>query len=347
MKKGCDCRDNCFRGLSPENVYKHRLNIAELTKAEHDMYLMGVTMACLANPSETSRHKARRRLRASYVYQGRRVCLEAFLYLENVTHYQLKRIRHHVITHGVAPRVHGNIGKKPYNTFSLDIYKHATEFLKQYLDQHSGGAAKDSKKIFIQGDTRRNLYDAYREYGEILEPGIKLMGYSTFRCFMKEQFPHIKFCTKKADLSNVSVPFKSGKCMVYDKNKDPARIEAEKAKSIAKKNSMAAKKKEKNQIIIQHEIQMTEDESEHQIVVQQQQLQTVQVSQNQQVQQVQTIQQVGQHQIVQQIPVSDDSGSQPIEVIPLTVVQQPQQTYIVTPVSHLQTSVHGAWYSRH
>ncbi|XP_018566698.1 uncharacterized protein LOC108907476 isoform X2 [Anoplophora glabripennis] len=198
FKRGCECQDeSCFRGLNPESVYKHRLNIAELTKSEHDMYLMGVTMACLANPDTTVRHKERRRLRAQYVYQGRRVCLDAFLYLENCTHYQLKRIRKHVMTHGVAPRVHGNYGKKPHNTFSLDIYRHATEFLKQYLEQHTGerDIVNTKQPIQLPWDvTRKNLHDAYKEYGQILEPGIKLMGYSTFRHFMKEQFPHVKFC---------------------------------------------------------------------------------------------------------------------------------------------------------
>lgn len=198
FRRGCECQDeSCFRGLSAESVYKHRLNIAELTKAEHDMYLMGVTMACLANPDTTVRHKERRRLRAQYVYQGRRVCLDAFLYLENCTHYQLKRIRKHVMTHGVAPRVHGNHGKKPHNTFSLDIYKHATEFLKQYLETHTGESHIPNNKQVIQlpwDITRKNLHDAYKEYGQILEPGIKLMGYSTFRHFMKEQFPNVKFC---------------------------------------------------------------------------------------------------------------------------------------------------------
>ncbi|KAF5275359.1 hypothetical protein FQR65_LT04187 [Abscondita terminalis] len=198
FKRGCECQDeSCFRGLNPDSVYKHRLNIAELTKAEHDMYLMGVTMACLANPDETVRHKERRRLRAQYVYQGRRVCLDAFLYLENCTHYQLKRIRKHVMTHGVAPRVHGNHGKKPHNTFSLDIYRHATEFLKQYLETHTGESGIGNSKQHIQlpwDITRKNLHDSYKEYGQILKPGIKLMGYSTFRHFMKEQFPHVKFC---------------------------------------------------------------------------------------------------------------------------------------------------------
>lgn len=395
LLRGCDCKDNCYRGLNPEAVYRHRLNIAELTKSEHDMYLMGITMASLANPAETSRHKVRRRLRACYVYQGRKVCLEAFLYLENVTHYQLKRIRQHVMTHGVAPRIHGNVGKKPYNTFTLDIYKHATNFLKEYLKQHacspkdvqpSGeGGKKASKTVIIQGDSRKHLFEAYKEYGEILEPGVKLMGYSTFRAFMKDQFPHVKFATKKQDLPKDMVPFRSGKCMSYDKNKDPIRIQQEKEKAEAKKAAMEAKKKEEQEREqqAQQQAQQQQQQQQQQVQQQQQQVQQVQVQQHQQMQnqphvvihqqqpqqqqsmqqqmlvpqvsqhqqvltqQVGGVQQVAQQHCVQPLGVSEEGG-QPVEmaqqVIPLAVVQQPQQAYIVTPVSHFQTRVQGAWY---
>ena len=70
FSQGCECQDqSCFRNINPESVYKHRLNIAELTRSEHDMYLMGVTMASLSNPQETARHTERKRLRTQYVYQ--------------------------------------------------------------------------------------------------------------------------------------------------------------------------------------------------------------------------------------------------------------------------------------
>ncbi|XP_066603390.1 uncharacterized protein [Prorops nasuta] len=198
FRRGCECQDDqCFKDLNPEVVYRHRLNIAELTKAEHDMYLMGVTMACLTNPYQTARHTERRRLRAQYVYQGRRVCLDAFLYLENCTHYQIKRIRKHLITHGVTPRVHGNHGKIPHNTFSLDIYKIATEFLKNFIEvQEAKQKAKVAKNapLHLPSDvTRKTVHDLYTQYCRNISTNIKIMGYSTFRRFMKVQFPHIKF----------------------------------------------------------------------------------------------------------------------------------------------------------
>ena len=70
LKKGCECQEqNCFDGFDSEVVYKHRLNIDELSKLEHDMYLMGITMACMESPDETNRHKERKRLRAKYRFK--------------------------------------------------------------------------------------------------------------------------------------------------------------------------------------------------------------------------------------------------------------------------------------
>lgn len=193
--KGCECQGLCFKGLNAENVYRHRLNIAELTKEEHHMYLMGVSMASLANPKVTSRHKERVRQRASYVYHGKRVCLDAFLYLENVTHYQLKRVRSHVMANGVVPRVHGNVRKKPHNTFSLDMYKCAENFLKTTLTQYTNDA---SKHCFIVNESRTSIYEKFKQN---IPAGGKIMGYSTFRHFLKKQFPHVRFSSRPSDTS--------------------------------------------------------------------------------------------------------------------------------------------------
>lgn len=195
FRKGCDCQTSCFLGLIPEAVFRHRLNVTELTREEHDMYLMGVIMACLSNPKQTIRNKERQRQRASYAYHGKRVCVDAFTYLENVTIYHLKRIRRHVLTQGVVPRVHGNMGKKPHNTFSLDMYKCAEHFIKQTLAQHttaSGPNAFDTTKLFVlAGETRSSVYNKFKQSG--LHPGGKVMGYTTFGHFLKKQFPNVRF----------------------------------------------------------------------------------------------------------------------------------------------------------
>lgn len=187
LASGCECQGQCFKDFQAETVYRHRLNIAELSKQEHDMYLMGVTMACLADRKETNRHKERIRQRATYVYQGKRVCLDAFLYLENVTHYHLKRIRRHVMLHGVTPRVHGNVRKKPHNALPLDIYKFAENFVKTELLHHTNDL---NKSYIVVNEPRINIYQKFRANGTAEN---KLMSYSTFRHFLKKQFPHVRF----------------------------------------------------------------------------------------------------------------------------------------------------------
>jgi hypothetical protein len=96
LQQGCECQISWFLNLDPEFVFKHSLNIVELTKAEREMFLMEVTMASLANLNEISRHKERK------------VFLYAFCSLEHVTNYQLKKIRHHVLANGVILRINGD-----------------------------------------------------------------------------------------------------------------------------------------------------------------------------------------------------------------------------------------------
>ena len=52
--------------FEPNIVLKHRLNIEELTKTEHDLYMMGVTMACVGQTEKTAHKKERKKLRARY-----------------------------------------------------------------------------------------------------------------------------------------------------------------------------------------------------------------------------------------------------------------------------------------
>ena len=162
------------------------------------MYMMGVQMACIANPDETCRHKERQRQRCFYVFQGKKVCLDAFLYLENTTHYQMKRIRKHIITKGIKARIHGNMGRKPHNTFSVDIYQHASAFLHSYMKRNFGhnidSSEENQKEITMPIDlNRRKIHNDYKEYCENFEPDFKMMGYSTFRQFMTSEFPYIVF----------------------------------------------------------------------------------------------------------------------------------------------------------
>ena len=152
-----------------------------------------------------------------FSFQGKKICLDAFLYLENCTQYQLKRIRKHIMTHGVTPRVHGNHGKRPHNRFSLDIYQQATAFLQSYIqriqqqqprtdDATAANATNKDKNgsCYLPADvTCKTVHAAYKEYMEHFEPGTKWLGYSTFRQFLKRQFPLVKFTSTSSPVAAV------------------------------------------------------------------------------------------------------------------------------------------------
>ncbi len=186
LNKGCECNVSCFLDLDPEAVYRHRLNIAELSKNEIDFYLMGLVRASLMDTGDKG--NKRQRKRSSYSYMGKKVCLLAFLYLENVTVYQLKKIRSHLAKHGVVNIQHGNSHKMPHNAFPLTLYKRTENFLRNYLKatqyQHS------SKSIALSQPLSK-VYHEYRNH-ELEEKQVKIMSYTTFRSFFRKQFPHVK-----------------------------------------------------------------------------------------------------------------------------------------------------------
>ena len=114
------------------------------------------------------------------------------------------------MVNGVTPRIHGNQGKKPPNKFPLDTYQQAAVFLQNYISTHSPGSSNTKKQnkagkpfpIFLPVEiTRKKVHNAYREYCEHFVPDVKVMGYSSFRHFMKDKFPNVRFfrIDKKVD----------------------------------------------------------------------------------------------------------------------------------------------------
>lgn len=198
LSEGCGCQMDCFQGIDPDHILKHRLNIAELSKTEHDMYLMGLLMSTMSTNTKTSRKTERKRLRTGYMSRGRSVCLEAFLYMENVTIYHIKCLKKHLSENGVTPRSHGNVGKKPHNAYPLETYKSLENHIKKYLKPY----IKDfTKRQILYGITRADLYSDYKD--QDFKNELKVMCYSTFRHFLKERFPTIRF-SKNSSCSSES-----------------------------------------------------------------------------------------------------------------------------------------------
>lgn len=177
LDRGCDCGLDCLQGLEPNFVLKHRTNIAKLGRAEHDMYLMGIIMATMGNPKATSKRKERQRVRNKYIFQGREVCLEAFLYLENVTAYHVKAIRAHVLEKGVIPR----------NTRAADAKKD-----KRFGGHQSQAFAYIKKVLEEEGGItdRLNLEWLYQLYCSKFEKDkADLLDLNTFKKWLVKRMP--------------------------------------------------------------------------------------------------------------------------------------------------------------
>jgi hypothetical protein len=208
LNNGCECKVSCFKSFDPEMVYKHRLNIAELTKNEQDFYVMGIVRAALMDTSDKS--GKRQRKRSSYSYQGKKVCLFAFLYLENLTIYQLKKIRNHVMKHGVVAIQHGNSHKIPHNAFPLDLYKRVENFLRGYLN-----VEKNKNRSISLSQPLSKVYQDYKDHDKEAK---QFMGYTTFRTFFKKQFPQVRLSTQttKTNPSNLQHQYQIKSDNVYE-----------------------------------------------------------------------------------------------------------------------------------
>lgn len=78
-----------------------------------------------------------------------------------------------MMKHGVSPRSHGNLGRIPHNTFSLDNYQFATRFLHAYFEKHAIKDKRQKQGIIKlpKNITFKTIHDAYQAYGaEVNEP---------------------------------------------------------------------------------------------------------------------------------------------------------------------------------
>lgn len=169
--------------------------MAELTKNEIDFYLMGLVRASLLDTSDRGAAK-RQRKRSSYSYMGKKVCLYAFLYLENITIYQLKKIRGHLAKHGVVNILHGNMHRIPHNAFPLDLYKRTEKFLRNYLE-NIAHQERNSNKSIVLTQPLSKIYQEYKNEEKQSSDEQTVMGYTTFRSFLRKQFPHVKLSNQQ------------------------------------------------------------------------------------------------------------------------------------------------------
>ena len=150
-----------------------RMNMAELSHNDLDMIVMGHLQQLRANSSSTMKtkhHSAKDRTRASmkYCLFGKQVCRNTFLFAFNMGIKQYKNLCKHYDENGFVPPVHGNVGKRPSNSYSVEDEKKAVDFIKNFADIHAMPLPgrmprmKDYTVMMLPSDvTKHNIWKSY------------------------------------------------------------------------------------------------------------------------------------------------------------------------------------------
>ena len=130
MNSGCGCIGvDHYQNVDASTVYDHILSMRELTKDEHDMYLMGkLTVKAGSVTADVKRMR--------YSMDKRSVKNAFCMHVHNIGEKRLKNLIKHVSTQGIAPRRHKNTGKKPKHAMSFEDASRIVNFLVEYAREN-------------------------------------------------------------------------------------------------------------------------------------------------------------------------------------------------------------------
>ena len=145
-KCGCKKATNgqpCSSSFSSQDIIAHRLDMSELDHTELDLVIMAQLQSgmhsdkLLTNTRGAARPEVCQRITYSFSFKGQSICRETFLFLHTISKERLYRLAHHLTSHGVVPRVHGNKQRKPKHACTFVEINHVVNFIKHYADAHA------------------------------------------------------------------------------------------------------------------------------------------------------------------------------------------------------------------
>ena len=204
MNSGCECTgSNHYQNLDAVMVYDHILSMRELTKAEHDLYLMG-KLQLTVKPSGSVTADVKRK-RYAYYFNGHEVCKKCFLYVHNVGEKRLKNLIKYVSTEGITPRRHRNIGKKPKHAMLYEDASRIVNFLVEYarengFPQPAAPRGRDNHPPLIlpASITKDGMFKLYEM--ACTEAGHHHVQCTCFKDTWKSVCPHIQVSKPRSDV---------------------------------------------------------------------------------------------------------------------------------------------------
>lgn len=200
----CGCGDkNCLSQFKSSEIAEHILNIQEMDKVEKEMLIMG---SLQRHTNEQVKGGKRKRVKVSYMFQGRRICKRAYRHIYDVGERTLKNLLKHMRVNGIVPRIHGNMGKKGHHSqHSYEAVKNAVTFLEQYAHLHgipmpaAPNRSNNAPPVYLSSkETKKNIHATYKEACQT--SGHKPLGLTVFQDTWRHCVPHIKIASPREDV---------------------------------------------------------------------------------------------------------------------------------------------------
>ena len=215
---GCGCQlwggKSCSGQFSFDHFFEFRGQCKELTRAEHDMALLGQLNAFTFSSEQTARatthrHPSDGRQRAYTVFWhcGLKVWRKTFLFLHTILEKRFKNLKSRLVVHGLSPRMHGNTRRVPANTISFADTQQVVHYISTYAEAHPillpgriPGYKRSDLQLLPSNTTKRNVWLLYSHSLQSLPTSHHRVSYTTFCDMWQQMLPHIIITKLMSDL---------------------------------------------------------------------------------------------------------------------------------------------------
>ena len=188
----------CCLSLSMETIQRSRDKCAELSHNELDLVVMTQIHSLRTVEHEACQGKTSTfRPSCSYFIHGVKICQATFLFLHRISRNRYPRIVSLYDTEGLVSSVHGNTGRLPKNTCTLEQVGAVKTFVENYARAHGlpvpGRLPNAREKVTLLPSDM----SVYRKYKEAASTPV---GKSKFLSLWDELTPHVAVMKPSSDL---------------------------------------------------------------------------------------------------------------------------------------------------
>jgi hypothetical protein len=214
----CPCGKGCQKVFSEEELKRTRAQFRTLSLSEKNCYILAqLRVLSKHSPAAYSGRVKTIRQRQKFEYRinlDRPVCRDAFLFYHDETLARLKRLQDCLEELPISPPEHGNTGRQPTSTYSLQDKELVKSFIinfseEQGLPDPGRDVRKGKGRLRILLPSVLNYTSIHRLYeSSIASINKTAIPYRTFLEIWKNELPYIEFNNPRTDLCMTCEDFK-------------------------------------------------------------------------------------------------------------------------------------------